>query len=716
MRFKYWLHLQEAIDQNTEKALSYQKQRVDPKEFDDFIDQLKNDPDPIDRGSAFDKLKEKFPILITDKKKEKFSIEAPIDPFFKEYYKQLTSVPKQITKPEYDTLLFFSKENRDLLSEMMESLRSLIYQKKIELNFINNIPTIVYRNEAIPIEDFTQFTRKLHEIEGQDATKPSNKNLADPFFLEVFHKEKLVAKNPDKTIWVFKATGPLDCRLMGKGQSWCISSSSSGQWYFNYRHDHGQTQYFIFDFNKDEKDPARYVNPGVAPEGEYSEWVDTRNSHDDINGYSSVQEYKNYLKSKGIDIGVFVADPLTEEEELLKKSSEEYNFSSRGKDEIFQEFKEGQYKELFDKFIETMSFLDIGLMEDHFNQLSDQQKKLYLSNVGDDGLQYLIRRSKNSKEMINQIITLVKDKLNAVIVKALLESTSNTNIDAMMNQIFPLIKDKLDSDMVSVLFDTSGWRVSLRDEMEKQIFSLVKDKLDGRMVAILLYNSKNKDAMMNQIFPLIKDKLDWDIVRVLLVHSSNKDEMINKILPFVKDKLDSKMVNSLLEESSKKNCDELINQIFPFVKDKLDLKMVSSLLHYSNWRNKDAMMNQIFPFVKDKLDSDMVDVLLRSSSSADEMIDQILPYVKDKLDSAMVKSLLQFLLDANLSSSYINLQIDKILPFVKDKLDSAMVDVLLGVSSNKYEMKKKIDSMKLRYQMKKRIDDMKSRAKEQNAI
>jgi hypothetical protein len=108
----------------------------------------------------------------------------------------------------------------------------------------------------------------------------------------------------------------------------------------------------------------------------------------------------------------------------------------------------------------------------------------------------------------------------------------------------------------------------------------------------------------------------------------------------------------------------------------------------------------------------MVDVLLRSSSFADEMIDQILPLVKDKLDLKMVKSLLQFSLDANFSSSNINLLVDKILPFIIDKLDSDMVKYLLDISSNKGELNKRIDSMKFRYQMKKRIDAMKFREKE----
>jgi hypothetical protein len=489
--FKKWFYFTEAIDQNTEDKLLQQQKKVDLNDLNDFINQLKIQPEFIDIKSAFAKLQDKFPNLNTDKRKEKISIEAPIDPFFKEYYDQLIS--KQITKPEYDTLLFFKDKSQGLLSEMMKLLRNLIQQRKIDLNFINKIPTIVYRNGSISKKDFTEFTNKLHEIEGQNATKPSNNNLADPFFLEVFHKEKLVAKNPDKTIWVFKATGPLDCRLMGKGQSWCISSSSSAQWYFNYRHEHGQTQYFIFDFNKDENDPARYVNPGIAPKGGYSEWVDTRNSHDDINGYSSVQEYKNYLKDKGIDIGVFVADPLTDEEKLLKKSSEEYITSPSERDGLFQDFKEGKYKELFEKFIETMSFLDLGLMEKHFDQLSDQQRNFYLSHIGDDGLRFLLKYSSKPDELINEILPYVKDKLDSSLISDLLRYSSNK--DGVIDKILPYVKDDLDPAMVSFL---------LRD-------------------------SSKPDELINQILPYVKDKLDSDMVRSLLHFSSNPDELKKRI-------------------------------------------------------------------------------------------------------------------------------------------------------------------------------------------
>ena len=524
MNFKEWFYFTEAIDQNTEKALKQQK--VDPNDLNDFINQLKNQPEFIDTKSAFSKLQEKFPFL----KKDKNQAEAPTDPFFKQYYDQLAS--KQITKPEYYCLLFFKDQNKNLLSEMMQSLRNLIQKQKIQLTFNNNIPTIVYRNEPISSKDFVQFNATLHGIEGQNTTQTSNKNLADPFFLEVSHKEKLVAKNSDGTIWVFKATGPLDCRLMGKGQSWCISSSSSDEWYFEYRNNYGQTQYFIFDFNKDEDDPARYVNPGIAQKDEYSEWVDVRNEANSIKGYSSIKDYKNYLKSQGIDTNVFVANPLTEEE--LSKLDED---------------------------------MIVVLLKSYKNpdELINQILPLFKDKLNGSIINYLLHYSSNPDELINQILPLVKDKLDKYMVDNLLHYSSNK--DEMINQIFPLVKDKLDASIINYLLRYS----SNKDETINQILPLVKDKLNTDMVWILLFHSKNKDETIRQILPLVKDNLDGEMLHYLLDNSSNR----NKILPLVKDKLDKDMVDNLLHYSSNK--DEMINLMLPYLQDKLDKDMVRKL-------------------------------------------------------------------------------------------------------------------------------------------
>lgn len=97
-------------------------------------------------------------------------------------------------------------------------------------------------------------------------------------------------------------------------------------YYFQYRHEHKQTQYFIFDTNKSEDDPARMVNPGVAPEDEYSEWVDLKNNHTDdkngngfgVSGYSSIEEYKKYLSST-LGISMEQLDNILKPEELKKE-------------------------------------------------------------------------------------------------------------------------------------------------------------------------------------------------------------------------------------------------------------------------------------------------------------------------------------------------------------------------------------------------------------
>jgi hypothetical protein len=150
------------------------------------------------------------------------------------------------------------------------------------------------------------------------------------------HKDLLV-DGTKGGIWIYKGSNPAMCRLYGKETTWCIASSTSTLHYFDYRINNGQTQYFIFDTNKDKDDPARMTNPGVAPEGQYSEWVDLRNNHSDdedgngfgINGYSSIADYKDYLAGKiGISVdkldSLMAPEPVTDAEKRLKKYLDDY--------------------------------------------------------------------------------------------------------------------------------------------------------------------------------------------------------------------------------------------------------------------------------------------------------------------------------------------------------------------------------------------------------
>jgi hypothetical protein len=105
----------------------------------------------------------------------------------------------------------------------------------------------------------------LHGIQGSLEKYKGKGNYFNPIEEELNHQQNLVAKG--NNIWVFKGHAPDVCRIYGKGHPWCISSSTSAAHWFTYRIRYHQTQYFVFDYNKDEDDPARYVNPGVSPEG-----------------------------------------------------------------------------------------------------------------------------------------------------------------------------------------------------------------------------------------------------------------------------------------------------------------------------------------------------------------------------------------------------------------------------------------------------------------
>jgi hypothetical protein len=299
MNFKSWLKLSETIDANTKNLLA--KQKAPQDQLNAFIKELEDEPTIIDNKTAFQRFQAKF---LTNKEKPKDEDAQR---------KHFATIPNT-TEEELQTYDYYKNESPQSLRQMMEQLRKFIDKKLITLKIENNIP-VIYRNTTqgsnkLDTPEFSRFTSQLDSIQGE-ITKYSGKgNKPNPIELELNHAEHLVVKGDN--IWVFKGHRPNICRILGKNQIWCISLSTSAAHWFSYRISHHQTQYFVFDFNKDEDDPARYVNPGVAPEGMYSEWVDAKNNHSPdpdargdrshvgINGYSSINEYKKYLESKGI--------------------------------------------------------------------------------------------------------------------------------------------------------------------------------------------------------------------------------------------------------------------------------------------------------------------------------------------------------------------------------------------------------------------------------
>lgn len=556
--FKEWFNLNEVINPETETALRFQK-HVDPQNLDDFINYLKNSPETYDKSTAFRLLLNKYP-----KTSEK-SQEIPKDPFLQNYYNLLQN--NKISKAEYNVVKYFAEKNinQNLLKSIMDSLRKLIQEGKIDLNLANNIPTIINKktNQVFKSTDFTTFSGYIHAIETQDITQTSDPNLADPVFLEISHKERLVAKSQDGKIWVFKATSPLECRAMGKGQGWCIASSSSTKWYFHYRHEYGQTQYFIFDFNKDKNDPARYVNPGVAPEDEYSEWVDSNNDVEEdengngfgINGYATLEDYLQYLEKNGIPKNTFKADPITKEEESLKNLIDDYNDGSKQKrNNTFEEVKENP--DLINQFLQLIErYLD----EDHFNQLSDRQKKLYISDIDDETLSYFLYHATNRDKIIEEILKYKGNNLSDENVEALIARTKD--LSKTIKEILDYKGENLSAKNISVIrYYSSNLEKDESDEITNKIIKYKGNNLSDENVHDFLLDSLEPDKIAKEIIKY-KSDLSADDIYCLLRYSRNIDEIADMIGKEKINKLHARHITALLDRLRGPRFEKIANAI-----------------------------------------------------------------------------------------------------------------------------------------------------------
>jgi hypothetical protein len=341
-KFKEWLDLVEALDAETETRL----QRINPRIFPDrdqlnkLIQQMKDEPelvtpkDAFDRVTKFTQQRSKSDPALEKANKMKEPTGVLLD--LQNKYSH-----KQISTPELLSLTYLSSKGTDdnRISELAREIMQLDSDIRKKILF-TTVPQLITPNGTTDLPDLTSFAGAIHSLGGMTPDQMAKQEYFDPKtdVRSDRQKDLLIAKNG---IYIYRGGNPLNCRLYGKGSTGCIASSSSTSWYFTYRHDHKQTQYFIFDTNKDEKDPARIVNPGVAPEGEYSEWVDLRNASQKdeknngfgINGYSGIDDYKQYLaKTLGTSIeqldGMLKPLPIEPEEEKLMKYIKDYRSAS----------------------------------------------------------------------------------------------------------------------------------------------------------------------------------------------------------------------------------------------------------------------------------------------------------------------------------------------------------------------------------------------------
>jgi len=616
MNFKEWLILSEAIDASTKNLLA--KQKAPKDELDAFIKELEDEPTLINKPTAFQRFQAKF---VTNKEKPKDEDAQR---------KHFATIPNT-TEEELQTYDYYKTENKDSLKEMMELLRKFIDKKLITLKIENNIP-VIYRNTTqgsnkLDTPDFGRLTSELHSIRDSLEKYSAKSNYFNPIEEELNHAEHLVEKGDN--IWVFKGNRPNICRILGKNQKWCISDSNSAAYWFTYRISHHQTQYFVFDFNKDENDPARYVNPGVAPEGMYSEWVDARNTHSSdpdarrshvgINGYKSINEYKEYLESKGIPLTTWTTTPPEDWEERLHG----YYELNQEKDDFldgnsFKAAKNDKHPEVFDLYLKIANKINDG----RFRTLTDNQKKEFLLGkavyeITMEQFDYAIENFKgeyyNSLDLDNKVKFAVrtndqdkllklaenikltdanitdlirhatyKDKVLEIIIKNKQEITENniveylgtaTDIDKIeetflkyrpriLKMFFGMLDGLTSSEMnnVNYYFYVNGL-LSKTKKVDKMAELIIKHtpEIPGGVFQTLIMETIEKDKIIKLLINTRMYFFDEE-VRDMLKYAKNTDE-IAKLIIEKQTEFSLSNVNNLLQRVNESSIDEIAELI-----------------------------------------------------------------------------------------------------------------------------------------------------------
>ena len=518
MQFKKWLMLTEAIDELVKGRL--EKFNAPPEELRAFIKELEDSPEQIDAAKAFQLINQRFNVQKKEVKPKDEDAQL----------KHFESIPG-ITPEELDTYRFYKDENKTILKEMMELLRNLMSKNAIQIKIENGKPVLYHENQKIETPDFTRFMSALHGIR-DNLKKYSHENKPNPKELEYSHP---FVKGDN--IWVFKGEHPDVCRILGKNQRWCIASASSSSNWFNYRINNGQTQYFIFDFNKGPDDPARYVNPGVGPEGGYSEWVDALNqpsqdpedpkSQVGINGYRSINQYKQYLASKGIPLSTWTTTEPEKWEKRLQQYDQTGDFQGAKKDEDARVFP--MYLKIVNK-----------IKDKDFDSLNEEQKKEFVLGKFEDlpshQLDYAIKNFKgqyyNSLDLEDKIRLAIKrkdDNLISVLIKnpELSEYDIGNLINyALYNDKYEIIKKIVDekqnvssSDVCELLRSAKD-----KDKIAEILGSKNIDNLDEHDLSDLLDDLREERRQYDKIAEIIiKYKKDISVnnIQELLIWATN---------------------------------------------------------------------------------------------------------------------------------------------------------------------------------------------------
>ena len=608
MKFKSWLLLSEALDANTKNLLA--KAKAPKDQLDAFIKELEDEPTLIDKPTAFQRFQDKF---LT--KKEKPKDEDAQRKYF-------STIPNT-TEEELQTYDYYKNESPQSLRQMMELLRKFIEKKIITIKIENKVPNL-YRNtlqgsQKIETPDFGRFTSQLDSIQGEITKYKSKGNYFNPIEEELNHQQNLVAKGDN--VWVFKGHAPDVCRIYGKGHPWCISSSTSAAHWFTYRIRYHQTQYFVFDFNKDEDDPARYVNPGVAPEGMYSEWVDARNKHGTdpedsesevgINGYKSINEYKKYLASKGIPESTW---------KTTKPEDWEKRLHLYDKDRYFASAKNDEHPEVFPMYLKIVN----RIKDSDFDTLTDDQKKEFFLSKSIDyltekQLEYILKNAKS--EYYNSLDLYGKIKFAITIndQNLLFKLAENPKIDD--KNIYDLLKHATDKDKFAEIIINK--KPELSDNNVDNLLQYATDKEVDKIAELII--EKQPELSDYNVRHLLHYANDKDKFAEIIINK--KPELsynnVDNLLHYAKDK--DKIAEIILNKKLKLSDDNVYN-LFRYATDKD--KMAESILN----KKPELSDNNVDNLLKYAIDKDKFAkiILNKKTELSDKNVDNLLKYATDK--------------------------------------------------------------------------------------
>lgn len=636
MIFKEFFWFIEAVDPAVRDAIlsskwPYAKEKIELA-ANDLEKEYEGKPSPS-KKDAF-----KFIHQILGHERRRRLPPSPENAKLKQYHDKM--IRRQITVPEYKLAQKYI--DNPALDEVMAGLRKLIQDKVITFNFKTE-PEILYNKKIIrDFNSLNQILSNIHHIQGkqdQQQINPQEKeeieDKADPALLAISNAADLVYHVPadpatgKKDIWVFKGSDPLKCRLMGKGQSWCISSSTSVRHYFDYKHRNGQTQYFIFDYNKPANDPTRYVNPGIAPTEDeefhsevdepYEEWVDSENSPNELHGYKTVDDYKEYLASMGVPLKIFNADPHTPFELKLFKLTENKNWKEAYKDpkmwNFYWQIAESLPDEAYEKLTKDEKF---AFAKAKFKNLTTKQ----LQDVFD-----LYNTNKNKFwEWAENKNYIIPEEFMGVAKKFLKKLNNKDEEFAFFNEWKKNIKDKFSSSQVDYVLKNFGEKAIkfAEDAFEKtesiQNFPLYMS-LTGKFPPNFMRKLEAYTEQDNW------NGLSWFIRTLLKLHKDGDN--IPNVLQAIPEKY-----FQLAAEASKSGRGK-VDFLQGFAENENWFKDISSIQKAEKFFKDKLKYNaSIFEYIPNIVNRDIKNILY-----SDSIPDDVKDYISSKMSKSSIKNI-----------------------------------------------------------------------------